>query len=116
MAATYQLHATPPLAAVLGTATTTRTAAVRGIWAYIREHRLQRGKYIELDKLLRPLASTLKPRTLKRGDPLLRPNQCHFLGIASLVANHVEKSPPCAGPAHSDPSAASVVPLPPHVL
>jgi chromatin remodeling complex protein RSC6 len=89
MAATHLLTAQPALAAILGTDTTTRTDAVRGLWAYIRTHGLQRGKYVELDDKLRPLAAALQPKTLRNGDALLRTNQCHFLGMASLVAKHV---------------------------
>ena len=116
MAATHRLAAQPSLAAILGTATTTRTAAVRGVWAYIRAHGLQRGKYVQLDAKLRPLAAALQPKTLKNGDPLLRPNQCHFLGVASLVAKHVGPVTHEAVPPRPAPDTASVVPTPTHIL
>ena len=113
MAATHRVSVHAPLQAILGCTTTTRTAAVRGLWAYIREHDLKRGRYIALDAKLRPLAAALQPKTLKNGEPLLRRGQCHFLGIASLIARHVGTAAPAPAPADD---TLSVVPSAPHIL
>lgn len=105
-----------PLDAILGTGTTTRAAAVRDMWAYIRTHDLKRGSYVVLDAKLKPLATVLHDRQLKNGKPMVHDGMCHFLGVATLVARHlsakaavpVTKAPP--------PDAMSVVPTAPTVL
>lgn len=118
--ATQRVTVRPPLDALLGAGTTTRTAAVRDTWAYIRHHNLKRGRYVVLDAKLRPLAAVLRPRQLKNGDPILRNGQCHFLGVASLVARHLESAPASASASASAPASApdamSVVPCKPHIL
>ena len=114
--ATRPVTVQSPLDTILGTTTTTRAAAVRDMWAYIRTHNLKRGRYIVLDAKLQPLAKVLRNRQLKNGEPMVHDGMCHFLGVATLVARHLSATTAVPVTKAPPPDAMSVVPTAPTVL